>query len=435
VDEQLRTAIATARSGFLRCLKAVIITTIDSESGERKRKLTFASSLEEDAASGETIEKEFEKCIFSLVQDAKPCLLLFRCDHFENIDGSRWLLIAWVPGDLDEAERALYLRSRNVLADLVTQQYFLTEILADDRKKLTWSTARAAMARQATFQDEKVPPRLRSDTSRAAEAKLPLIPSPTALGLIQRLVNQEDSCLRLLISNVHALNSNNNQSSAPVPELEAKVVDAQTPGKLSKENLPSSACYFALYVPRGHDLLFIHWCPERMVTRDSIHRMREDAQYAVLKASVMQQVLAAFPEPKPALLQVDAREAQDLVEAANRAAEAESYREAHAEEIQPYVHRSTAWFTEDQNPIPPSVKYPTKTNADWPNGFPPEAAKNVAMPSSMVFPSRPVPPWRGGSKITQIGSSGPSLSMALSRHKKRQATAKLTSSASLAGEA
>ena len=36
---------------------------------------------------------------------ARPSFLLFRADFSENIDGCRWLLLAWLPDAVPEVER------------------------------------------------------------------------------------------------------------------------------------------------------------------------------------------------------------------------------------------------------------------------------------------------------------------------------------------
>eukprot|EP00435_Cladocopium_sp_Y103_P012752 s1470_g3.t1 len=101
------------------------------------------------------------------------------------------------------------------------------------------------------------------------------------------------------------------------PQLEAKAVDCRSPSQLAKADLPSTSCYFALF--SREDLVFVHWCPDRM-SRDHFTRMRDDSRYAVLKPAVMKLVMDAF-DPQVRLLQVDAREPQELVDHANRADE------------------------------------------------------------------------------------------------------------------
>merc|ERR1712187_443735 len=89
---------------------------------------------------------------------------------------------------------------------------------------------------------------------------------------------------------------------------------------MGKGGLPSSACFFVMY--NRDDLLFIHWCPEN--TKDSV-RVMEDARYAVLKSVVLSHILKAIPQPSPRVIQVDAREPQDIADGAAKNTELGSF--------------------------------------------------------------------------------------------------------------
>mmetsp|Transcript_24802 Transcript_24802/g.51889 ORF Transcript_24802/g.51889 Transcript_24802/m.51889 type:complete len:193 (+) Transcript_24802:1-579(+) len=174
-------------------------------------------------------------------------------------------------------------------------------------------------------------------------------------------------------------------------------MECQTPAQLAKAELPSTSCFFALY--SRDDLVFVHWCPDRL-SRDPTVRMRDDSRYAVLKPTVQRLVMSAFPTP-PRLLLVDAREPQDLVDGANRAADANVAKQADSKQLIPlarggYLAAEPTW--------------PSKgAKADWPLDWPKEVTASVAMPAGMLLPMRPVPPWRGGSKAHTISASSTSV--------------------------
>ena len=186
------------------------------------------------------------------------------------------------------------------------------------------------------------------------------------------------------------------QSATPsmlsAPVIEAKVIECRSPAQLAKTELPATSCYFALYTQ--DDLVFVHWCPDRM-SRDPFTRMRDDSRYAVLKSSVLSLVMEAF-DPQVRVLQVDAREPQELADHANRADE----RAAQA--------RKTLLVPQGVGKFPDSsgdAKFPDKgAKADFPIDWPSEVTSttNGAMLANLSFFVRPVPHWRGGAKAHTI---------------------------------
>jgi len=218
--------------------------------------------------------------------------------------------------------------------------------------------------------------------------------SQAAQGLLQRLANKEDSCLKLVVIRT---------ARQQAPQLEAKVMDCRSPSQLAKADLPSTSCFFAL-VTRD-DLVFVHWCPDRL-SRDPHTRMRDDSRYAVLKPTVLRLVLAAFPAP-PRVLQVDAREPQELADNANKADERA---EADAADSKVLVPQGTGGYPPADGCEP---KWPARSKADWPFDWPKEVITAVAMPAALQLPMRPVPHWRGGSKNHSISSSAPSIGSAV----------------------
>lgn len=403
VETSLRTAVQTARARYVRCLKAVIATAAEqSGSDPAPRSLHLAGSVAEEG--GALLEKEFLKSVKELIEDGKPCLLLFRADTCENIDGSRWVLLTWLPPAVSETDRSIYIRSRSFLSDLVAQQYFLSELFVSKRSQLNWASISEALPISRFQQEDKMElSKAQRPLSGECSVEAPLRHSPALQGLLQRLANREDSCLRLLINMRDLSSLDSKESTMIVPLLEAKVLECRSPAQLAKGDLPSAAAFFALC--SREDLLFIHWCPDRVMTRDAVGRMREDARYAVLKAAVLKVVLAAFPAPGPRLLQVDARDPQELVDNANKAADAAALAEKAGQGLMPRA--ISGYPAEGANADTP---WPAKgASADWPLDWPAEATRHVRMPASLSLPSRPVPWWRGGSKTTSF-SSGPSTS-------------------------
>lgn len=387
VDGQLRQTLRAARSRCLRGIKA-IVTKKSSSEGERYA-LALANSMPDE---GEALDKEFARCVQGLLEPDKPSFLLFRADVSENIDGCRWLLLAWLPDVVPEVERLRYVRSRNLLADQLPQPFFFRELLLREAKQLLWSSAAAALRSAASPNlEETVAPRFQP---RQEAAEGPVRLSQAAQSLLQRMARRDETCLRLVFSGRFSLKQMKtlpsiaeqlSAASQTGPQLEAKAVDCRSPSQLAKADLPSTSCYFALF--SREDLVFVHWCPDRM-SRDHFTRMRDDSRYAVLKPAVMKLVMDAF-DPQVRLLQVDAREPQELVDHANRA----------DERMVADVLGSKVLVPQGGTATSGDCKFPDKgAKADWPLDWPKEVTIPVAMPANLCFFLRPVPYWRGGSK-------------------------------------
>ncbi|CAJ1368309.1 unnamed protein product [Effrenium voratum] len=227
VESQLRNTVRAARTRSLRCVKAIIAkksSNLDPDS------VTYTLALANSAPDeGQSLDKEFQRCVKGLLEPEKPSFLLFRADLCENIDGSRWLLLAWLPDVVPEIDRARYVRSRGLLADLVPQPYFLSELLAREVKSLVWSSAAAALSRTRRPKEAEEDLPAKPPTLEAPQGPLRL--SQAAQGLLQRLANKEDSCLKLVVIRT---------ARQQAPQLEAKVMDCRSPSQLAKADLPST---------------------------------------------------------------------------------------------------------------------------------------------------------------------------------------------------
>eukprot|EP00747_Dinoflagellata_sp_TGD_P031756 gnl/TRDRNA2_/TRDRNA2_135536_c2_seq2.p1 gnl/TRDRNA2_/TRDRNA2_135536_c2~~gnl/TRDRNA2_/TRDRNA2_135536_c2_seq2.p1 ORF type:complete len:274 (+),score=32.95 gnl/TRDRNA2_/TRDRNA2_135536_c2_seq2:93-824(+) len=132
----------------------------------------------------------------------------------------------------------------------------------------------------------------------------------TPLGpALERLMQGIDPCVRLLFVGRDA--------SDPLGSLsfEVQAVSSRNPVQLAQGSLPASACYYVMLL-KDH-LLFILWCPE--VSSKQKARVLDDARHAVLKDRVLQEVKAAISEPRLRLVQMEAREPQDILDGAERA--------------------------------------------------------------------------------------------------------------------
>ena len=404
VDSQLRTAVRTARSRALRCIKAIISGRSSALKADVSHTLSLASTALDE---GQSLEKEFQRCVKSLLEPEKPSFLLFRADTTENIEGGRWLLLAWLPDSVPEIDRTRYVRSRGLLADLVPQPYFLGELLVREPTQLVWPVAAAVL--QAKKEDN----RCFAASSPKVALEGPVRLSPTAQSCLQRLANREESCLKLVFSgrfSLKRLPTISEQPEMTAPVLEAKVMDCRSPSQLAKSELPSTSCYFALL--NRDDLVFVHWCPDRM-SRDPFTRMRDDSRYAVLKPAV----LKLLETLKARLLQVEAREPQELVDHANRADERLVADLAATKTLVPqgYPEGYAQGYEREEK-----GKLLEKGKADWPMDWPKEAE---AMPANLSFFTRPVPHWRGGSKAhtIQVTSSLSNARSKLARKPLREA--------------
>mmetsp|Transcript_3275 Transcript_3275/g.5946 ORF Transcript_3275/g.5946 Transcript_3275/m.5946 type:complete len:415 (-) Transcript_3275:53-1297(-) len=383
VDAQLRSGVRAARPGGHRCFKALIVGGTkggealgDADGRSGQRTLALANAMAEVA--GASLDSEFSRCVTALVDDTSPSLFLFRTDTCENVDGSRWLLVAWLPDRAPEAERAVYVRSRSLLARLVPQPYFLREFLAEKREDLSWNIARVGNDVGedvwSAALDDIIGGCISGSGLSTPMLKAPLQHRKTLAGLLQRLANREDPCLQMLLSSSGSRVYSGRAGAAIT--LEAQANDSRSPTQLAQARLPGKACYFVM--PMRDHVLFFLWCPDTSgVPKDHL-RIAEDTRYAVLKTSVIRLIVEAFPDPKPYVAQVEAREQADIVEGAAKAAE-KAKRAAIGTADLPYM-----------------------------NELNPERRHNPAqaVPSTMSIESRPFPPWRGGSKSHTISSGG-----------------------------
>mmetsp|Transcript_48304 Transcript_48304/g.151857 ORF Transcript_48304/g.151857 Transcript_48304/m.151857 type:complete len:431 (-) Transcript_48304:94-1386(-) len=393
VSPELRVGVLGARSRGVRCLRANVADAPPSEErrgdegrGEQGGPTHVHSLVLAQATPGlpdTSLEKEFQRCVAEALPKQPPCLLLFRTDQRENVEGCRWLLVVWLPSSAPEADRVACVRSRGLLAQLVPHPHFLRELFATGPHELTWRAACDACAgssKEAAARRVQHPRLHKLAPGGTASIPVgPVVPTLPAVGLLARFGRREDPCVRLTLTSPFRAGRG---GKASAPALEAKVVDSRSPAHLAKAVLPPCSCYFAMHV--RDDLAFIHWCPESMTSKDTA-RISDDARHAVLKAAVLSFVLGVVQPPHPRVLRVSAREPQEILDSFNRAAAGEAAPSA----LPPRVavraaEEARSW------PAPGGV-------ADWPDHWPPDAV-SVAMPASLLLPQRAVPPWRGGGR-------------------------------------
>merc|ERR1740138_307076 len=154
VDPLLKAGVHNARADGVRCFKTVVRCAKaaaaepleddedyeDEEEPEAMYYLKLTHMLKEQ--HGKSLEDEFKNCLKEFLNDTAPCLLLFRADVQENLQSSRWLLLAWLPEAAPETERMAHLRSCGQLSRTVPEPYFLRELLASRRRELAWPVVR-----------------------------------------------------------------------------------------------------------------------------------------------------------------------------------------------------------------------------------------------------------------------------------------------------
>jgi len=371
VDDDLRMKVLNARQKGLRCFKAIVI-------GSQKRVLALAHEVIEDPT--ETLDEEFVRAMAETVEDKSPCLLLFRTDQRENIDGCRWLLIIWIPDGSSQIERSIVVRSRNLLCQLVPHPYFLREYFVGNRKKLTLAAARGATAPSVAVEKVDASPALNCNAA-------PVLPdsfnrSSVLNDLLGRFASKQDPCVRLRLNSVgpqksakaglanivRSASAASKLEHPNMPVLDCQVCEARSPAQLTGV-LSSYSCFFAMHLRDA--ILFLFWCPEgRGAGPRDCARSVDDARHAVLKATVLNTLLDFFPGKKPRVIQIEAREQQEILEGASVAAA-----------------RCSSMDSDDRSTSLGSLLTP---------------AANV--PCAMGFPERPVPPHRGGTKAHTITS-------------------------------
>lgn len=424
VDPQLRSSVRAARANAVRCIKTIVVgenrgaEAVPSQqapappvmgSDDHVNTLALGTVLHEDPSL--PLGEEFERCMAQLIEEDKPCLLLFRSDWMENIEDSRWVLVAWIPAQAPGPERATYVGSRGLLANIISQPYFLREYFARSRTDLKWG-----LVKETIKQFRPLPPALTSiGAAGGSDCILPDGPineGSTLAATLQRFAGKHDQCLRLSLigskTSVKWAASHSGRSGPDLLILDAKVHECKNVMNLAKSGLPSSVCFFALF--SKEDLVFVHWCPDMGMRKDAARAM-EEARYAVMKRVVLQVVLKALSTPPQRIIQIDAREPNDILEGLGRAMEG-----ADASVTTPAPVSARGARPADQERGWPGLGAP----ADWPWDWP-AAASEAAMPSTLAFPERHVPHWHGGSKQHSFQGEGGGLagtgSSSRGRHK------------------
>jgi len=413
VDPALRSAVRSAQQEHYRCFKisvedppkgqdedddSVAEGLEDMEDIQRKRKprmLKLEEAMKEEP--NQPLDKEFMRCVKP--EPKTPLLFLFRTDENENLAGSRWLLISWLPLDAPEVKRAIYVRSRGLVARLVQQPYFLSELLAKDARQLTWSVAREQglmFGGGVGSSAHNLTTELSSHTvaTELVPGAKAIAPRPTPVSISEKasqtMINfgtKMETCIRLFSSKEDLV-----ARGRGATVIEVKSEHCQTPVALaqmgSAHALPNSNCYFAMHVKDA--IYFVFWCPDNS-TKD-IHRVTEDIRHAALKASITTLVMQALPKPWPRLVTIDAREPQDIVDGAagqpvgagdRKRGERSSIKPAEPDISNALGGYAFGVYGADRGPSQP----PKMMNC------------------SLALPERPFPPWLGGSKAHTIVSS------------------------------
>lgn len=430
IAEDLLKAVQSARQSKVRCIKASVQRD-NFHSVGAGGVLVPTAIIQEDA--GSLLKHEFERTMRLAIQadpgEDGPGLILFRADARENIEGSRWLLVVWLPAHCSLASRAVTMRSRGLLTTAVSQPYFLQETFVDTAEDLRWdlvqqSHTKGPLGRRADlalldpttggggskmtlkellkkaddlglslpvddeedkdtaleelctiYRDQKgfigaaEFRRLKRDARTAVKpypippVQAPLAQSESLAKNLHALARQEESCIRLVLA------GGATNAISPLVLESVAVRDVHGVVRLAEEAATLRVCSYFLLMHRGC-LFFVFWCPESAGGKSSL-RLREDACYAVMKASVLRVVLQGFPDPPRGVLQVDAHEAQAILDAAGAVGAGSR-----------------------------SASFGSLMNRDGPS----DVAPNV--PCIMEIPERLYPPWLGGSKASTIGFVG-----------------------------
>lgn len=295
---QLPCAVRSARTNAVRSLKILV------EDGPQGAALGQATLLPE--AFGASLHDEFARCVIALA-DASPCLFLFRADNAENVDGSRWLLVAWIPFEAPAADRVVCNSCVGLLARLVPHPYFLREFVAKDRAELTLAKAFAG-AHPSTAVACSLNERAHSGSSHDMIVDIEV--SETASALLTSLAKGDELGIQIWFTvDPH------DEGSQPrlLDTLEGQVCGSRSVTQLAHSALSTSSCYYALLMP--DHLLFVLWNPDPGGAQ-RLGRAAQMARSALLKATVLDHVLRPFGRSTPRVVQVDAQEAQDLMDSA-----------------------------------------------------------------------------------------------------------------------
>lgn len=394
VSQELRSAIRSARTEGVRCIHAVVSTaTVEQETGDGNVESTKVLELGVEKIILEdhlvSLENEFVNAVANKVLPEQGArLFLFRTDREENIEGSRWLLVTWIPRSCAEAERALYMRSRPLLESLVYQPHFFTEVFAKSKADLSWANVVHALAGGEVSKPHKT---IAKCSINGNIISGPLT-KPAQFGkVLERFVQRDISCIRLQLVGVKSsIKWPAWCKTGPTPlTVDAEPHECRNASHLPKSGLPLHAAFFATYIADKGDFAFVSWCPDTSLKKDTF-RVLDEARCAVLRTTVLEVVLEHFPQRPERIVQINARDSQELEDAiykatngsmgANACGQARERRETQTERF---------WPTAGKLP-------------DWPEEWPLDAFTST-MPSSLCFPKRLVPPWRGGSKAHTIG--------------------------------
>merc|ERR1719362_915957 len=410
VSPDLRSRVRAARVEGTRCLQVGISRVGEVEADKAvQRQLTLLRTTQE--VPGAAVDEEFVRCVTEASDENGPCLFLFRTDHRENINGCLWLLVAWLPIRAPEAERAVYIRSRGLLADLVPQPYFLREFFANTRRELSWKAVREAGAVSAAgfaIKEASAPLAKVGRTPFIADVQDGSVAlSISLLGMLQRFARRDDKCLKLSFAHPIVKPGEVVKPTAGQPlALEARTCEARSLSSLVETGVLDfrSCCYLAMH--RDDNLVFVLWCPSpsgpslkdlkdsssrdgqshKIVSEEAraMARVADDARYALLYTAVLNAVTRIFPKPRPHVVQIHARDTDGLDIHTQRVAAA-----AKVGRDQPSAHER--W------PMP-------GTEAHWPEFWPSTATMSI-FPVSLALPERPVPSWRGGHRGATLSTA------------------------------
>lgn len=414
VDPECRIKIRSAITECVRCLKCVVknaevdeieVSKVDNYASRQSRTISVVKSMRD---SGQPIDKEFFRCVSKEADASVPFLFLFRTDDRENIQDCRWLLVAWVPKNASEVDRAIYMRSSTTLGYAVPNPYYLTELAAKDLVQLSWpsvlqvgslfggaiaSSTRNPAALPIFFSKHQL-------TMASGISPSGIVPHQQLQGgalrvtmgsfpFIVRFAKKEEPCIRLFLAKEDATSKKSSAAASKTLALEAQPMHYKTAAALGPHLVVPNNCYYALHLKDS--LLIMLWCPE------SAHwdreRVAEDTKYALVKNLIPDLLLKSFCLPHPMISFMDLQNLQDFEDMFGLRSSKDIGGQPLCEVLTPSA--LIVGNVLGLRGVQPPATVPTSS-----------------ITSSLAFPERPVPYWRGGSRIHTIGTRmGPSIAI------------------------
>eukprot|EP00403_Amphidinium_massartii_P045784 CAMPEP_0178463872 /NCGR_PEP_ID=MMETSP0689_2-20121128/50556_1 /TAXON_ID=160604 /ORGANISM="Amphidinium massartii, Strain CS-259" /LENGTH=305 /DNA_ID=CAMNT_0020090767 /DNA_START=33 /DNA_END=948 /DNA_ORIENTATION=+ len=281
VESALKNLLQDARTKGHRCFQLEAV----EKGGKRDIDLVQTQSV----AVGSSIEAEFDRCVKANARDKVPALFVFRLGVRENVAGSRYAA---------SVDKAVLIRQREIVQRVIPSAFFFEEAFVCNRSGLNW----AAMKLASAFSTHEV--------TSPAVGLVPCgsLPCSDAVASDLKSFSQRspsNSCLELYFS----------AAGQGVNNLQCRANGAKTPEQLSQQTLSTKPCYYALLFKEK--LLFILWCPEQDARRQvSTEHSALEAHHALLKLEVGDIIYESLAEPKPERVFAEAREPQEIADAA-----------------------------------------------------------------------------------------------------------------------